>query len=181
MLVPSIGCWDVILFEVFMKRAYWVAVLACVLSFLALWNGITFSQASEVKSSYELFYPIVAGKVPGDRFYSLKILREKIVGMFLFDTDKKIEYRVSLSKKRLVEAEKLIKIKKDYSLAVKTLESSVEEAKTAWNVVKDKNNGPKDDTLVEAGFMASLANDVPSEDRQGVVTLSEKMRSLTTR
>ena len=75
--------------------------------------------AKEV-SSYELFWPITAGKVMGDSFYSVKTLRENIRGLLIIGTPKKAEYAVLLSTKRLVEAEKLINLGKT-DLAEKTI------------------------------------------------------------
>lgn len=74
-------------------------------------------------TTYELFWPIVAGKVPGDKFYSLKLWRDKLASFFFFDRVKKSEYLKQLANKRLVEAEKLIEIKR-YSLVSQTLEES---------------------------------------------------------
>lgn len=63
--------------------------------------------AKEV-SSYELFWPISAGRVMGDPLYFVKTLKENIQGLIIFGAPKKAEYAVLLSTKRLVEAEKLI-------------------------------------------------------------------------
>ena len=133
-----------------------------------------------VKSSYELFYPIVAGKIPGDKWYGLKIFREKAVGIFLFDVIKKSQYYMSLSKKRLVEAEKLITEKKDYQLGIKTLEESDKNLKTAWLLLvnEDANNELKPDTLIEADFLTRLANEVPPESKSKVNSYSEIARGL---
>lgn len=74
-------------------------------------------------TTYEMFWPIVAGKIPGDRFYDLKALRDKLAGYLFFSKVKKSEYLKQLANKRLVEAEKLIEIKR-YSLVPQTLEDS---------------------------------------------------------
>ena len=74
-------------------------------------------------TTYEMFWPIVAGKVPGDKLYSLKLWRDKLASFFFFDKVKKSEYLKQLANKRLVEAEKLIEIKR-YSLVPQTLEES---------------------------------------------------------
>lgn len=74
-------------------------------------------------TTYEMFWPIVAGKVPGDKFYNLKLWRDKLASLLFFDKVKKSEYLKQLANKRLVEAEKLIEIKR-YSLVPQTLEDS---------------------------------------------------------
>jgi len=61
-------------------------------------------------TNYEMFWPIVAGKIPGDRFYSLKLWRDKILASLYFSPLKKSEYLKQLANKRLVEAEKLLEL-----------------------------------------------------------------------
>src|SRR3989344_5178852 len=129
-------------------------------------SGVFFTNGASATSSYELFYPIVAGKIPGDSWYSLKMFREKVVGLLLFDNNKKIEYRTSLSKKRLVEGEKLIVEKKNYSLGIETLENAVRETEKVWSLVK--NGGPRENTLIQAEFMISLAKGAPEDTAQRI-------------
>ncbi len=59
-------------------------------------------------NSYELFWPVVAGKVRGDSMYFLKSLKESLRELITFSTYKKVDYNILLSEKRTVEAEKLI-------------------------------------------------------------------------
>lgn len=130
------------------------------------------------KSSYELFYPIVAGKVPGDKWYSFKIFREKLVSFFLFNSSKKIEYHSSLSKKRLVEAEKLISTNKNLTLGLTTLEKSADELKTAWKIAQTKTDSVGDlktDSQTIAAFMLRLADQLPSDEKLKVTTLSQSL------
>jgi len=61
-------------------------------------------------TTYEMFWPVVAGKVPGDRFYSLKLWRDKLLGYLYVSPLKKSEYFKQLANKRLLEAEKLLEI-----------------------------------------------------------------------
>lgn len=72
-------------------------------------------------SSFELFWPIVAGKTMDESLYFLKSLKEKVRGMFIFGSSQKANYELLLATKRVVEAEKLINEgKTDY--ANKTLD-----------------------------------------------------------
>lgn len=64
-------------------------------------------------TTYELFWPLVAGKVPGDKFYNLKLWRDKLMGYLFFSKLKKSEYFKQLANKRLVEAEKLLELQRD--------------------------------------------------------------------
>lgn len=82
-------------------------------------------------NSYELFWPIVAGKVQGDKMYALKIFKEKLRGRLVFSNVKKAEYNTILSEKRLLEFEKLAITNKDFENSTKTLgvfKSTQEEA-----------------------------------------------------
>lgn len=67
-------------------------------------------------TTYELFWPIVAGKVPGDRFYQFKLWRDKLAGFLFFDRLKQSEYFKQLANKRLLEAEKLVELQRYSSL-----------------------------------------------------------------
>ncbi|MBI4039337.1 hypothetical protein HY388_00735 [Candidatus Daviesbacteria bacterium] len=117
-------------------------------------------------NSYELFYPIVAGITEGDFWYNLKLLREAIAEKLTFGDIKKADYHLILSKKRLVEAEKLLLVKKDLANAKKTLEKSTRELKTALSLaqtaqekgkkVKDLYQAISSEASKEVLFLASL-------------------------
>ena len=85
-------------------------------------------------NSYEIFWPVVAGKVQGDSLYSLKLLKEQVRGLFIISDSKKAEYFSFLSTKRLVEFEKLVLVKKDYDNAARTLKAYEENLKKGVNV-----------------------------------------------
>lgn len=91
-------------------------------------------------NSFELFWPIVAGKTKGDSLYILKTLKEKVRGFFIFGKAQKADYQIFLATKRVVEAEKLINDGKE-ELAIKTLdeaEESIEKARENWDKVENK-------------------------------------------
>ena len=81
-------------------------------------------------SSFELFWPVVAGKTMGDPLYTLKTLKEKVRGFLIFGKPQKVDYHVFLATKRVIEAEKLISESKR-ELAVKTLDKAVVLLKSA--------------------------------------------------
>lgn len=74
-------------------------------------------------TTYELFWPISAGVIPGDRFYSLKNWRDVLVEKLIFSEAKKSEYLKVQANKKLVETEKLIEIKRQPFIK-ETLEKS---------------------------------------------------------
>lgn len=101
-------------------------VLLLVLSIFVL--GVTSVNAA---SSYEMFYPMVAGKTVADGFvYKLKILKENIRGALIFGTTPKANYKVFLGTKRVLEAEKLLGEGKGV-LASTTLDKSINEFEDA--------------------------------------------------
>lgn len=62
--------------------------------------------------SFELFWPLVAGKTRGDSLYFVKTWKENIRGWFIFGTAQKAEYQTFRATKRVLEAEALIKASK---------------------------------------------------------------------
>lgn len=109
----------------------------------------TAEEVAEI-NSFELFWPIVAGKTMGDPLYFFKSLKEKVRGWLIFGKPQKAEYAVFLATKRVVETEKLIN-EGQKDLANKTLkratsqlnvaEKSVDATKgSLGNVVDEINN-----------------------------------------
>ncbi len=89
------------------------------------------SNVSAAVDSYELFYPMVAGKTVADGFiYKLKILKENIRGSLIFGTVQKENYNVYLATKRLLEAEKLLTDKKD-DFALVALDATISHLTSA--------------------------------------------------
>lgn len=68
------------------------------------------TKAEPVVDSYVIFYPVVAGKVDGDSLYTLKLIRDKLGELTTFGSVNKSEYTIGIATKRLLEAERLIKI-----------------------------------------------------------------------
>lgn len=102
------------------------------------------TSVSATVNSYELFYPMVAGKTVADGFvYKLKILKENIRGSLIFGPTQKANYNVYLATKRLLEAEKLLVEKKD-DLALITLDTTINHLKLA-NKSSEKIKALSDD------------------------------------
>jgi len=145
------------------------------------------SDSSAIESSYDLFYPIVSGKVPGERFYFLKSLREWFVGKIVFDDIRKSDFHLTLSKKRLVEGEALIQ-KNDYPRAQKSIEKSTKEYKKAVSIAqgalekgkpaKDIINALKTDGRIEVNFLDRLIKNLPDNEAESFRPLLNDLRSL---
>lgn len=87
-------------------------------------------------NSFEMFWPIVAGKVEGDSLYGLKAYKEKVRGFLIFSNLKKAEYNALLSEKRLLEYEKLVIEKKDYENSKKALNSLKQTQESTISLLK---------------------------------------------
>lgn len=74
-------------------------------------------------TTYEMFWPLVAGKVPGDGLYQFKVWRDKLMGLFYFNKSKKSEYLKQLANKRLIEIERLVELER-HSHLESTLQKS---------------------------------------------------------
>jgi len=62
-------------------------------------------------NSFELFWPMVAGKTMQSKVYFLKTLKEDVRGFFIFGSAQKADYDIFLGIKRMLEAEALMKTK----------------------------------------------------------------------
>jgi len=87
------------------------------------------NQTAEL-NSFELFWPLAAGRTRGDSLYFLKRLKEKVRGALIFGKPQKAEYKVFLTTKRVLEAEKLLNEGKS-NLVNETLTEALEELEEA--------------------------------------------------
>lgn len=79
-------------------------------------------------SSFDLFWPIVAGRTKGDPLYFLKSFKESLRELLIFSNFKKADYNITLSVKRTVEAEKLL------------LEDSLDNAQATLKAAQSKRD-----------------------------------------
>lgn len=89
-----------------MFKRFILVFLLLVLSGLSFTKNV-YGQGTEV-NSFELFWPIAAGKTVEDPIFFLKNLKEKVRGFLVFSPVKKANYAVFIGTKRVLEAEKLI-------------------------------------------------------------------------
>jgi len=81
-------------------------------------------------NSFEVFWPIVAGKTTDSPLYFLKTLKESLRGMLILGNVQKADYNVLLSVKRTVEAEKLIN-EGNSKDAIKTINRAIKKVEKA--------------------------------------------------
>lgn len=97
-------------------------------------------------NSFEMFWPIVAGRTMGDPLYFLKTFKEKLREVLLFSNFKKADYNIMLSVKRTVEAEKLLVENKDLTNAKATLVEAQAKRDRAFDFI---NKAKAEGKLVE--------------------------------
>lgn len=107
------------------------SLLGLILSLvLLLFPILSFAQQNEAtieaKTTFELFWPLTAGRTADDPLYFLKTLKENLRGMLIFGLPQKAEYAVLLGTKRVLEADQLIK-SGNKDVADKTLRKASEQ------------------------------------------------------
>lgn len=126
-----------------MKR---ILILIAFVFLLTLSSNLVLAQ-NETKTenpvnSFEIFWPLVAGRTKGDKFYTLKTFKEKVRGLLIFGKPQKADYSLFLVTKRLLEVEKLSKEgKKDYSL--QTLDNALAGLSAVDDSMTDAGEGIK--------------------------------------
>lgn len=117
----------------------------------------TLSAKLKSGGSYELFWPLTAGKTADDFFYRPKIWKEEIQDLFIFNEEKKADYEVILATKRILEAEKLIQ-KNDENLAVKTLEKAIIKLSSAKERFAKFSQSGNNNPLIKINLVNQLSN-----------------------
>ncbi len=93
-------------------------------------------------NTFEVFWPLTAGKTLGESFYFLKTLKEDLRGILIFGKPEKGEYLVFRSTKRILEAENLLGREKN-DLAKQTIVTAngyLTQAKTDFEGVTGKDD-----------------------------------------
>lgn len=89
-------------------------------------------------NSFELFWPLVAGRTRGDSLYFLKTLKENVRGMIIFGKPEKANYSLLLATKRTLEVEKLLAENKN-DAAMATLDEAKMQLDNAEKAITDSN------------------------------------------
>ena len=141
--------------------------------------------------SFDLFWPLSAGKTMSSKLYFLKTLKEDVRGMLIFGSFQKADYNVFLSTKRVLEAQALID-SGNLSLGNKTLDvfnNKLTEAKDLYSKGKSQGDVPsatkenisKELTNLET-FLKWYSNknqgDTKSKLDKGLSTVQDFLKSL---
>lgn len=142
----------------------------------------------EKVNSFELFWPIVAGKVKGESLYFLKSFKETIREMLIFSSFKKADYNLTLSEKRTVEAEELIVKRGDLENGRKTLEEAqakrekaldlIMQAEEDGRYVTDLKNALKSSLEKQRALMNYNASQVEGEARSALESNIDSLHSV---
>ncbi len=143
----------------------------------------TTEATTEEITSFELFWPIVAGKTRGEPLYFLKKLKEKVRGALIFGDAKDADYNLFLATKRVVEAEKLITEDK-HELAKETINDALEnisEARDEWEDVENKDVTEKHELNNKLNnlelFLPQLVDQTSNEDLKN--SISKLLQNVT--
>ena len=123
-----------------------------VVAIFLIFANFSLSHAQEI-NSFELFWPLSAGKTLESNVYWLKQAKENLRGALIFGPAPKTNYDVFLATKRLLEAEKLLKENKD-DLANRTLDLGLQrlveaKAKAETSIANKESFGKSGPTTVD--------------------------------
>ncbi len=145
------------------------------------------SPVATPANSFELFWPMVAGKTMQSKVYFLKTLKEKIRGFFIFGSAQKANYDIFIGIKRMLESEVLMKAQLT-DLANRTLDSASADFDKANSALTNaKNSSDVDqDTKNEINirvsnlkkFVTSLEKENPNF-KDKLQSVMDKLNSLT--
>lgn len=144
------------------------------------------SPAPTVIDSYQLFYPVSHGRVMGDTLYALKSIKESLREIIIFGAAKKAEYNITLSEKRLVEAEYLFNAKKDYPNAQKSLMAAKEKMEKTVDLIGKSGDSGAASVKMKLGvsldkqrqLLNYLATLVPEEQGNVIAAYEDYLSSV---
>lgn len=113
-------------------------------------------STTETVSSFELFWPIVAGKVKGEGLYFLKSFKEKLRELIILSPYKKADYNITLSEKRLIEGEYLLVHKQDEKNAKISFDNAKKKREKALDFMEKAQSNGQVITDLKNAFTSSL-------------------------
>lgn len=116
------------------------------------------SALPETVDVYALFWPIVPGKTVKDPMFWVKQLKESLGGFLSFGDINKAKYEITLSEKRMVEANKLFLEDEDFSNAQKTLDMNTANRKKAMGYLKKAHEANRNTGDLRVKMVTSLQN-----------------------
>lgn len=146
------------------------------------------TSTSTSVNSFDMFWPVVAGKVSGDSMYGLKLFKENARETLIFSDYRKADYNITLSTKRAVEAEKLYLTDKNYNEAKKTLTMAQQKRTRVMELIKkasDKGQKVEDlnNTFIailekQITLMNYIVAQVPDVEKEAIDSDIKSMQEL---
>lgn len=112
-------------------------------------------EPQEVKT-FDLFWPVAAGKVPGDSLYFLKTLKENLRELLIFSKYQKTDYNIVLVEKRMAEAEKLLLENNDVNNFSKALDMAESKRMKVLDLLSQLKADGTDTSSLYDRFQSSL-------------------------
>lgn len=138
--------------------------------------------------SFDIFWPVVAGKVSGESLYELKLFKETLRETLIFSDYRKADFNITLSVKRAVEAEKLYLKDKKYDQARKTLLKAEEKRQRVYDLimkasqkgdnVTDLKNTLKSSLEKQTELMKYILTQVPDSEKEPINSDLKSMQEL---
>ncbi len=139
-------------------------------------------------NSFDMFWPVVAGKVEGESLYKLKLAKESLREALIFSEYRKADYNITLSVKRAVEAEKLYLQDKKYDQGKTTLKAAQEKRQKVLTLIGkveakgqksvDLKNTLKSSLEKQTTLMTYIASQVPDNEKTAVNDDIKAMQEL---
>lgn len=166
-----------------------IVLLALIfLSIPSLVYGESFQELIESSpevNSYEIFYPVVAGILPTNKKYLLKVIRDELDILLMKDIASKANKYVEISNKKILEAEQLM-LSQNTDLALKSLRKSAaylnKALKLASKVEEEEQIISISTTILDASkkqqkFLPSLAKEFPQISQEAEVNYNLSLAS----
>lgn len=150
-------------------------------------SAVPSSTPTPVVSSFDLFWPMVAGKTVQSKLYFLKTLKEEIRGFFIFGSAQKVDYRIFLAIKRTLEAEVLIKgnLSTQANATLDAAISNLEKANSALINAKnssDIDQSTKDEINTRVSNLKKLVTSMKAnypDYKDKLQSILDKLNSIT--
>ncbi len=106
--------------------------------------------------TFDLFWPVSAGKVMGDKLYFLKSFKEKVRELFIFGNYQKADFNILLAEKRFAESEKLLLENKDVANFSESLNAATQKGERAFAFIEQAGGEDQDVAPLRERIKTSL-------------------------
>lgn len=147
--------------------------------------AISDDTSSEKDSDYPLPYP---GILPDNPFYTIKVLRDNVVGILISNPVKKAEFSLLQANKRLQAGVFLIQKSKKYDLAQQTISKGENYFEEAINKTREAKRQGQDTGSIQSqlkmavvkhkDIISDLTENAPKDMKKSFGTLLQRITQL---